>query len=48
MGYEDEYEGGDGGGNNPLIGWIVMGLIGLGIFILYKTTGILIIPIPRK
>lgn len=44
MGYDDEYEG---DGENPLAGWLFMGLIVLGLFILYKTTGIIIIPIRR-
>lgn len=44
MGYEDE----DDGDGNPLSSLFFIGLVIAGIFILYKTTGILIIPIPRK
>jgi hypothetical protein len=39
----------DDGGNNSVVGWVVFILIfGVGNYILYQTTGWLIIPIPRK
>jgi hypothetical protein len=40
--------GDDGDGGNPLMGLIILVLVGGGIFLLWKTTGILIIPIPRR
>jgi hypothetical protein len=41
--------GGGGGGNNAWIGWLVFILIfGVGNLILYSTTGIFFIPIPRR
>jgi hypothetical protein len=37
------------GGGNALIGWIIFILIfGVGNLILYATTGIFLIPIPRR
>lgn len=45
MSYDDD---GGGGGNNAWIGWLVLLLIGAGAFILYITTGWIIIPIPRR
>lgn len=39
---------GEGGGSNPVVGWIIFILIfGVGNLILYSTTGIVIIPIRR-
>ena len=39
----------DNDNDNGLIGWIIFILIyGVGNFILYKTTGIVLLPIPRK
>ena len=39
----------DEGGGNPWIGWLIFILIfGVGNLILYSTTGIFFIPIPRK
>lgn len=39
----------DGEGRNPIVGWIIFILIfGVGNLILYATTGIFIIPIPRR
>jgi hypothetical protein len=39
----------DNEGGSGLMGWVIFILIfGVGNFILYKTTGILLIPIPRK
>jgi hypothetical protein len=39
----------DGEGGNPLIGWLIFILIfGVGGVILYATTGIIFIPIPRR
>lgn len=36
-------------GRNPIVGWIIFILIfGVGNLILYATTGIFIIPIPRR
>lgn len=41
--------GDDGGGDGKIPGWIWFVLIfGVGNIILYSTTGILLIPIPRK
>jgi hypothetical protein len=41
--------GGGGSGGGTIIGWVIFILIfGVGNFILYKTTGIFIIPIPRR
>jgi len=41
--------GGGGGEGGGVPGWIWFVLIyGVGNFILYKTTGILLLPIPRK
>lgn len=34
---------------NPLVGWLIFILIfGVGNWILYQTTGIFLIPIPRR
>lgn len=42
-------QGGGGGEGGGVPGWIWFVLIyGVGNFILYKTTGILLLPIPRK
>jgi hypothetical protein len=39
----------DDGERNPILGWIIFFLIfGVGNLILYLTTGIFIIPIPRR
>lgn len=36
------------GGQNPIVGWVIFILIfGVGNFILYQTTGIVIIPIRK-
>jgi hypothetical protein len=41
--------GGGGGGNSAVVGWVIFILIfGVGNLILYATTGIFIIPIPRR
>ena len=41
--------GGGGGGGNAALGWLIFILIfGVGNVILYMTTGIFIIPIPRR
>ena len=43
----DDY--GDGGGGNGGWGWLIFILVfGVGNLILYLTTGIFFIPIPRK
>jgi len=48
LGRRQEGGGGGGGGENPVVGWLIFFLIfGVGNFILYKTTGIFIIPIRR-
>jgi hypothetical protein len=40
---------GNNNDNNPVGGWILFILIyGVGNYILYKTTGMVLIPIPRK
>lgn len=37
------------GESNPLIGWVIFILIfGVGNLILYQTTGIFFIPLPRR
>lgn len=39
----------DDGGNNSIMGWVIFILIfGVGNLILYSTTGIFLIPIPRR
>jgi hypothetical protein len=39
----------EGGGGGAVLGWIIFLLIfGVGNLILYATTGIFIIPIPRR
>jgi hypothetical protein len=41
-------KGGGGGDSNPVVGWLIFILIfGVGNFILYSTTGIVIIPFRR-
>ncbi len=48
-GWDSGGGGGGGGENNPIIGWLIFFLIfGVGNAILYSTTGILFIPIPRR
>jgi hypothetical protein len=46
---DDHSSGPEEGGGGALMGWIIFILIfGVGNFILYQTTGIFFIPIPRR